>query len=395
MQTKVSMKDIIHPALYLCLKIRYFATLLIGALLLVTQPAASIGLLTPFHLHQAECRAEEKSQPKHGTASYISTQSKDMTRGYWYSQQTRDKYCIKFREDDSQSWGWSMSRCFDKTVFEKKQNEVFQYKKETGTLTLTGKLYEEKGEGTYVFTKDDSFSKYLSDNNIQSKDENLMFHLYLSDVDKQYIEFLKKQYTQISGDRLLELAIHGVSIQNYQAYIDLFEKYSNKKPTMQEVIEAKIHGIEAEYVEMIQASGYKNLSMRKMMETKIHGVDAAYIDMLKKEGFASLSIDQVLSAKIHGISPAFVREIRSLGYTDLGLEKMMEAKIHGVSSTYVQELEKAGFTNLPINKLIEAKIHGVNAQFIDEAKSKGYKLESINQYIDLKIHGLSRTSIKN
>jgi hypothetical protein len=312
-----------------------------------------------------------------------------MTKGEWYGRQTRDKYCIRFQES-KQPWngGWGMSRCFDKTAFEKKQADVFTLKKEMGTLTLNGKLEEDESEGTYQFIEDSNFRKYLTDNSLSSRDENMVFHLYLADVGKPYIEFLKKHYTQISGDRLVELAIHGISLNNYQAYLALFEKHNQSKPSLQEVIEAKIHGIDQAYIEMIQGAGYANLSMKKMMEARIHGVDAEYMNMLKKEGFANLTIDQIISAKIHGVSERTIQPIMALGYGKLSLEKIIEARIHGINAAYIQDLESVGFAKLPLDKLIEAKIHGVNANFIREARDKGYTPESIGEYVELKIHGL-------
>lgn len=358
-----------------------FALLLLlfsAAILLLNQRVMSKPLLTTHKAFQKQ-------------STYFNTSGRDMTKGYWHSHLTRDKYCIEFKEN-LQSSHWNMSRCFDKPLFEKKQTDVFHLSRQSGTLILSGRLDEEESEGTYEFREDSAFKKYLTDHNIASRDENFIFHLFLSGVGKEYIEFLQKNYTTIDGDRLLELAIHGVSLKQYQAYIALFDKYSHKVPSIQEVIEARIHGIDQEYIEQLQASGFTSLSMQKMMETKIHGVDAAYIETLRKEGFTQLSIDQILAAKIHGITPAYIKQLETLGYNDLPLDKMMEAKIHGINSSYIQDLAEAGFKNLPLEQIIEAKIHGVNSSFINEAKGKGYKLEQLGDYVDLKIQGFSRRS---
>jgi hypothetical protein len=312
-----------------------------------------------------------------------------MSKGYWISHKTKIYYCIEFKQDH-ESMNWNMSKCFEHDAFTKKQPEVYQLTREAGTLTLTGKLETPESDGTYAFTEDATFKKYLTNNGISSQDENLMFHLFMGNMTKDYVAYLKKTYTQVDGDRLLELAIHGVTQKRFGEYVGLFEKYSNKLPSIPEVIEARIHGLNREYIEDLRSSGFKDLSMRKMIETKIHGVNSAYIESLKNVGFANLSIDKIIEAKIHGINPVSIKQIESLGYTNMGLDKMIEVKIHGVNSTYIQELKEAGFTNLSINKLIEAKIHGVNADFIAEAKSKGYTYESINNYIDLKIHGFNR-----
>lgn len=318
----------------------------------------------------------------------------DMTKGYWLSHNTKKYFCIEFKEN-MESYRWNISRCIDKTMFTEKQTDIFQVSRQTGTLTLSGKLNEDEGQGTYEFIADDTFKKHLADLSITSRDENFMFHLFLGDINKEYITFLKKNHSDINGDRLQELAIHGITQKRYQMYYDLFQKYSNKAPSIQEVVEARIHGLDQEHISQMESSGYQNLSMKKMIETKIHGVNAAYIEGLKKAGFDNLSIDKVVEAKIHGITPAAIKQIQSLGYTNLSLDKMIEVKIHGVNSSYIQELTDAGFSNLPINKLIEAKIHGVDADFIAQAKRKGHEPDNIDGYIELKIHGFDRNRNQN
>ncbi len=375
------------PSIFSTVRIfSFLVSVFTGAFFILTQPAASMGLLTAVNLPYAARWDNAEQRTKQ-----IKSPTQDMTKGYWHSRETRDKYCIRFGENENEH-NWGITECFDKNAFEKKQTDVFQLTRQTGTLTLTGKLDQAEGDGNYEFVANEGFKKYLTEQQITSRDENFMFHLYLADMQKGYIEFLKSHYTQIEGNRVMELAIHEISQKKYQEYIGLFEKYSGKKPSMQEVIEAKIHGIDQAYVEEIQANGFTGLDMKKMMEAKIHGVNAAFINSLKQEGFANLSMQEVLSAKIHGIDPSYIGQMRKLGFTNLNLEKLSEAKIHGVNASYIRDLETAGFSNLPINKLIEAKIHGVTADFISEAKNKGYKLASISDYISLKIHGMTRNT---
>ncbi|MBC5991909.1 M56 family metallopeptidase [Pontibacter cellulosilyticus] len=376
----------------------------------------------------------------------------DMSEGYWYSHTENGQYCIEFRGSQNAS-RWNINRCFNKSQFQKKSADTFVMIKETGTLQLTGKLDDEVSQGKYTFKEDASFKNYLDTKNITSSDKNLMFHLFLSDVDKKYVEFLKKQNDDLTGQRLLEFAIHGITEPVYKNYLDLYQKYSNRKPTMQEVLEAKIHGITQKYVQEVQAMGYKDLSMKKMMEAKIHGVSASYAESLKKAGFDNLPIDKVIEARIHGITPAAIKDLQSLGFGDLSLSKMIELKIHGVNAAYVKELQGAGFKNLTldqvlearihrlsaasikdlrslgfkdmdfkdlisakihrvdaayvedlrkagfkdisVDKAIEAKIHKINGAFIEQARQKGYNFSSIDKYIALKIHGMAIESLKD
>src|SRR5687768_12372326 len=126
-------------------KFTFLISLFLGASLLLNQRATSKGLLTPYEAFK-----------RHTT--YFNTTDSDMTKGYWHSHLTRDKYCIEFKEN-LQSSHWNMSRCFDKTLFEKKQVDVFQLSRQSGTLMLTGRLDEAESEGKYEFMEDSAFKK--------------------------------------------------------------------------------------------------------------------------------------------------------------------------------------------------------------------------------------------
>lgn len=339
-------------------------------------------------------RDKIKPAKRKGMSINIQGADTDISQGFWYSHQNGGDYCIEFKGSRNTST-WNISRCFNKGLFQKKGNEVFVMTKETGTLQLNGALDAEVSQGKYTFTEDAGFRKYLADNNLTGSNKNFMFHLFLSDVDKKYVEFLRKQDNTLNGDRLLEFAIHGVSMQDYQKYVALFEKHSNKKPSMSEILEAKIHGIDEAYVQQIEAMGYKGLPLRKVMEAKIHGITAAYVEGLRKAGFDNLPLDKVIAAKIHGITPAAIKELQGLGFGNLSLDKMMEVKIHGVNAAYIQDLKSAGINNLTLDQIVEAKIHGLTAASIKEIRSLGFEDLSYRNMLSARIHGVNAAYVQD
>lgn len=394
---------------------------------------------------------KNKSSIRQANSRNIQGADADMSEGYWYSHQEGNLYCLDLKGSRNTST-WNISRCFEKGLFQKKANDLYVMTKETGTLQFTGNLDAEVSQGTYTFTPDASFKKYLSDNKIESDDKNFLFHLFLGDIDKRYVDFLKKNNNSVDGDRLLELAVHGVSMQEFQDYMALFRKYSDKTPSIREVVEARIHGIDQAYVQEIQGMGFKGLSLKKMMEAKIHGVTGAYVESLRKAGFAAITMDKVIQAKIHGLTPANIKEVQALGFGELSLDKLIEVNIHGVDAAYITEMRSAGFDklsldqlmeakihglsaasikeiramgfkelsfrdimtaqihdvdaayvqglkdaglqNLSMDKAVEAKIHGIDSDFIKKAKQEGYNLETVDEYVTLKIHGMALESLK-
>ncbi|WP_207430680.1 M56 family metallopeptidase [Sabulibacter ruber] len=317
----------------------------------------------------------------------------DMSEGYWYSHKEGNDYCLELRGKQNTST-WSISRCYPVSQFTKKGEDVYQLTREAGTLEMTGNLAQEVSQGKYTFREDASFSNFLSKKKIDHPEDNFLFHLFLADVNKKYVDFLTDNYDTVSGERLQELAIHGVTQPAYQEYLALFKKHSNTKPSISEVVEARIHGITQEYVQQLQEVGYKDLPLKKMMEAKIHGVNASYVDGLRQAGFPNLPMDKLIEAKIHGISPAYVKEVKALGFGDLSLNKIIELKIHGITTAYIQELKSAGFDNLPLDKITEAKIFGIRAQTIKDAQAYGFKDLSLDKLIQLRIHGVNEAFLE-
>ncbi|MFD2247569.1 M56 family metallopeptidase [Pontibacter ruber] len=339
-------------------------------------------------------KQKDKSGKKRGFSMNVNGPQTDMSEGYWYSHEEDGKYCIDFKGSRTTS-SWNMSRCFDKGQFQNKGNDVFVMTREAGTLQLTGNLAADVSQGKYKFTEDASFKKYLADNKITSDNRNFQFHLFFSDVDKKYIDYLKKQYGTVKGEELLAVAVHGVTLQDFQKYMALFKQYDNKKPSMEEVVAARIHGIDESYVKEIEAMGYKNLSLEEMMEARIHGVDRSYVESLSKAGFANLPLEKVMEAKIHGVDPATVKEMQALGFGKLSLDKVIELKIHGVNAAYLKDLQAAGYKDVTIDQAVAAKIHGLNSASIKEIRSLGFKDLSMDDMMSLKIHGVNAAYIED
>lgn len=376
-------------------KYTFLAPLFFVTLLLLNRPAKGWMIPNPSAFDEIPKVKQAQAIQPATPAAQKDEDDDDLSKGFWYGHQQGDKYCLDLKATFEASRGnWNISRCFAKALFQKKENDNFYLTREAGTLVLTGKLEEEISQGKYVFTKDASFEQYLEKNKI-SLEKHAAIHLFMADVNRAYIDFLKQQYPQIEGDELTELAIHGIGMKDYQAYMDLFKKYSGTKPSMEEVIDARIHGIDEAYVQEIQAMGFTNLRLDKMMEAKIHGVNATYVEGLKKAGFTTLTLDEMMEAKIHGLNAASIGQMHALGFGKLSLEEMMDVQIHGVTPAYVAELKAAGFKELDLDKIVEAKIHGITLASIQEIQKLGFGKLSMEDMINVKIHGLTASYIQD
>ena len=95
-------------------------------------------------------------------------------------------------------------------------------------------------------------------------------------------------------------------------------------------------------------------------------------DKVLSTGFKNLSLDEIVSAKIHGIDGDYIRELAEIGFTNLSLDEVVSAKIHGIDGDYIRELSKAGFTNLSLDEVVSAKIHGVDQIYINALRQGSF-----------------------
>ena len=374
----------------------------------------------------------------------------DMTSGSWTSNIRNGQYCIEFR-GSSENANWNMSNCFDKKKFEKRSGDTFAMTNEVGTLELKGNLDQETGQGKFTFTENSGFRNLIDQNNITGVSKNMMFHMFFGEMTSDYVKFLKKEYPNLNGDELVAVSIHGLKQKEFTGFVRLFEKHSNKKPNVDDVVGLKIHGVTEAYVEELQKMGFSNLSIDDIMSAKIHGISGAYFKDLKNAGFTDLSMDEIITARIHGVEPqtikemraigardldkivelkihnvnadfikelqaaglgdlsmddivtakihglnaATIKELKAIGSSDLDFDDLVSAKIHGVNAAFVKDLEQAGFSNLDMDKVVSARIHGVDGKFIEKSRKDGYDLNSIDKYISLKIHGSAMESLKD
>jgi beta-lactamase regulating signal transducer with metallopeptidase domain len=372
-------------------KYSFLVPLFFGTLLMLNKPASSKAASEKAIQKNTTSSGYAKRVPKENPQNENS--KTDMSTGYWYSHQENQDYCLEFKGSQGASH-WNMSRCFAKNNFQKTGDNSFVLTKDAGTLHLTGDLQAEVSQGKYTFKENKDFANYLAANSTPPKEKNFVLFLFLADMNRQYVEFLKSQYQTLDGQRLLEIAIHGISLAEYKGYIALFEQHSYKKPSMSEVIEAKIHGIDQQYVQQIEKMGFPGLSLGKIIQAKIHGIEPSYVQQLKEAGLANLSLDNVIEARIHNVNPESVKEFRALGFADLTFTKIIELNIHGVTAAYIQELQSAGLKNLTLEQTLEAKIHGLDAGSIKELRALGFQNVSFEEVRNARIHGVDAAFVK-
>ncbi len=369
--------------------------------------------------------------------------------GYWNASINGDDVEVSFQTKTGTS-NWNSTHTFKKSEFSAlpTTESDFTLTREAGTMAFKGKFEGDEGYGKYSFTENAGFKAFLEKENIGGVKESMMLQFFMSNINRDYIAFLKQNgYKDITKSELQDLAIHGLNKEVLTSYFATFNKQDlslNKVvelkihgidakykkdlneagyidvPTDQ-IVEAKIHGINGDYLKDLAASGYKKPSLQDVIEFKIHGVDGAFIKKMQTATERELSHQDIVEAKIHGLDKMDVAKFKTTGtnptgedltnysihgvdadyinlltglFGKLSPERYVEAKIHGIDANFVNSYKDMGFKNLSIQKAIEFKIHGVTADFVNNMNKMGYADMSASKIVELKIHGADAAFVK-
>jgi len=135
-------------------------------------------------------------------------------------------------------------------------------------------------------------------------------------------------------------------------------------PTISQLVETGIFGIDVPLLKAIDSAGYRVGSVAKLVQMKIHDVTPAYIRELAAIGpaYRKLPVDALIEMRIHDVTAARLGAFAKAGYPNLTQVQIVSMAIHGVSPDYVRQMADAGYRNLTPEQLVNLRIHGVNAE---------------------------------
>jgi beta-lactamase regulating signal transducer with metallopeptidase domain len=266
--------------------------------------------------------------PVASAASAPSRGTTEERRGTWSAERQNDGR-IQLRMRMSGTWGnWEESNSHPASAFKGlgAGPEVrFELARDAGTFHFEGRFEGRKGKGSFTF-----------------------------EGNPAYLRQMGAMGYQVSDSRLMELALHDVSL---------------------------------DFVRQMRELGYGKASLDRLVEFRIHGVTPEFVRGMVNAGYQDLPAERLVELKIHGVDPEFVQGMTDAGYRDVPPERLVEFKIHGVDPEFVRGIVEAGYRDLPPERLVEFRIHGIDGGFIRKAAAKGYKNLSPEDLVELKILG--------
>ncbi len=317
--------------------------------------------------------------------------------GFWNARIGGDKVDLELRiryEDGN----WNMGEKFDKNEFSAlpASESEFSVTREAGLLKLKGKFEDKEGYGRFTFEPSADFRTYLESQGISGSREEDFLHLFMVNVNKSYISYLKsKGFDNLSRGKLVEMAIHGLDKENLEGYFAAFDKYGYTKPSIQRLIELKIHGASPQYLDMLNSQGFSKIGLDEVVQAKIHGISGEYLKGLGEAGYKNLDIEQAVQFKIHGVTGDYAKRMTQVnGGKLLSADELVQSKIHGLQPERMSEMQRNTNEPLSVREMQEYQIHGVDDDFLKELKDAGFGNLSQRAVVDAKIHGLSGAYLK-
>jgi hypothetical protein len=266
---------------------------------------------------------------------------------------------------------------------------AFTLTREAGAITFKGVFEGGKGHGFYKFTANPTFKAYLEEKGYKNLNNELMVHIFLTDINKAYFDFLKANgYPSISNQQLKDLAEQGLDRKVFDDYFALFKTENWGHQKLDKIVELREHGVNAKFVNSFRQMGFKEtIPLDKAMELRDHGVSPEFITSIQKMGYAKITLERAVDLRDHGVSVDFINSIQEMGYKNITLEKAQELRDHGVSPDFIKSINALGFKDLTLDKAQELRDHGVSASFIKKIQDKGMKVNSLDEYIRLRDTG--------
>ncbi len=290
-------------------------------------------------------------------SSLVMGDGKMKTAGFWNAKIENNEVCVTFNNSEKGQI-WVTNQCFDRSEFSTLPNQEaeFTLTRAAGTITFKGKFDGDEGYGKQSFATNESFRKKLSEKGISDIDDEFMFNTFLAKADEKYFEQVEKLgFEKVSSDDWRTLLVHRVSVNMIENMLNTFK-----------------------------AKGYSTVNIDDIVNMKIHGVDADFVKEIQSLTENKLSNDDILGAKIHGLNADFANDFKALGYNNLDYDQLIGFKIHGVTPEYIKSFNEVGLKAISADKVMELKIAAVTADFVKEMRQKGYNSTNPQKYIDMK-----------
>jgi hypothetical protein len=139
-----------------------------------------------------------------------------------------------------------------------------------------------------------------------------------------------------------------------------------RRATLNQLAEARAHGVTPRYMREMGELGYEGLTLRELIVLRDHGVSAEYIRQMRDLELGDLSMQDVVKLRNHGVDPSFVREMRDMGFDGMSASDLCTLRDHGVTTDFMREMRDLGLLDLSPEQVMHASLQRLGATEDDE-----------------------------
>ncbi|MBN2763942.1 MAG: hypothetical protein JXR41_12680 [Bacteroidales bacterium] len=221
-------------------------------------------------------------------------------------------------------------------------SETGEYKitRDAGTLILKGEVGQKEGSGTFSLVTNQTFLNSINESVVAINTEDAGPQLFYADINTKYLALLQSNgYTIQSEGQLMSLAANRVDYTYLAELLAGLESHGYGRPSLDKLIQMKVHGVDADYLAFLNKMGSGNVSADKALELKDQGITNDYVQEYKKIGFRSVTPEKALDMKRHNVTVAYITEMQKKGYTDLTLDEYKALKTRNVGDNLQLEVK--------------------------------------------------------
>ncbi len=316
----------------------------------------------------------------------------------WSATIEGNQVCFHLQiKDDNNNHYMTTDHCFERSeLSELPRNAIgtFFVEREAGKLEFRGIFDGEEGAGTFTFKPNQDFISSLNAEGYRDIDPNEVLFLFLTDINADYIQYVKSEGYNPSTRQLVELAIFDFNRVQLEKTLDELQGLGYDKPGLKRLIALRIHKVDGDYIQELQRAGFEDLSLEEAVQAKIHGLNPERLADFRASGFDQLTFQNALQLSIHGVSADYVKMLNSYGFANLSAQKAVQARIHGVDKERLEDLGREGLPTNSLEQVIQLGIHNVDGAFIQGLRDAGYTDLGVEEYIQASIFNINPSFIE-
>lgn len=170
---------------------------------------------------------------------------------------------------------------------------------------------------------DSSFLRHLKSAGYDLRAGDIV-ELRMHGVSSEFADELKQAGYNLSSGQITDLAMHGVNSDFVREL-----KFRSLRPSSQDMVQLRMHGVTPDYLRGLRDAGYDNLSADEVCDLVQHGVPSDFILAAHDLGYR-FTPRELIDLRMHGVDARYLKNLKDSGMPNLSEPQITQLRMHGV-----------------------------------------------------------------